>query len=292
MISPSRQQRTKHSSALSARAIMHVGVRIGVLISAVVVLSSCRVDQSISLKVNPNGTGTVAVTVTADKAIVDAAPDLAADLRVDDLKSAGWKVDGPDTTKEGGLTVRISRSFRTPAEASTILNQLNGERGPVRGLALTREGKDTNSTWRLTGALQVSDGLDAFVDNATRELLGAAPFAADVEEAGLNLGEAIGIDFTVSLPGKVAATTGLQGDNGVTWRVPMDGSTIDVATSVDNVDVAASVARFGRGAIKVVAVLWVVLMLILLVSVFTKNNRATNNRTMNGRKFNQRTPRI
>ena len=275
MISPVPQQRTHHRVSAPARVLM----RVGAVVVAVVLLSSCRVDQSISLKVNPNGTGTVAVTVTADKAIIDKAPDLAADLRVDDLKSAGWKVDGPDTTKEGGLTVRFSRSFRTPAEASAILSQLNGERGPVRGLALTREGKDTNSTWRLTGSLQVSDGLDAYIDNATRELFTAPPFSADVEEAGLNLGEAVGIDFTVSLPGKVVATTGLQGDNGVTWRVPMDGSTIDVATSVDNVDVAASVARFGRGAIKVVAVLWVVLMLVLLVSVYTKNTRTNNQRT-------------
>ena len=275
MISPGRQQRTYHRLSLSARVL----IRMGAVVGAVVMLSSCRVDQSISLKVNPNGTGDVVVTVTADKAIVDKAPDLAADLRVDDLKSAGWEVDGPDSTKEGGLTVQLSRSFRTPAEASAIMSQLNGERGPVRGVTLTREGKDTNSTWRLTGALQVTDGLDAFIDNATRELFTAPPFSGDVDEAGLNLGEAIGIDFTVSLPGKVDATTGLQSDNGITWRVPMDGSTIDVATSVTNVDVASSVARFGRGAIKVVAVLWVVAMLVLLVSVYTKNNRKNNQRT-------------
>lgn len=279
MISPTSRERTSRTDQFSLRACTQIATRIGLVLGAVLVLSSCRVDQSISLNVKPNGSGTVAVTVTADKAIVDAVPDLAADVRVDDLKTAGWSVDGPDSTKDGGLTVRISRAFRTPAEAGQILSQLNGERGPVRGLALTREGKDTNSTWRLTGALQVTDGLDAFVDDSTRELLGAAPFAADVEEAGLNLGEAIGIDFTVSLPGKVEATTGLQGDNGITWRVPMDGSTIDVATSVSNVDVAASVARFGRGAIKVVAVLWVALMLVLLFSVYTKNNRRNNQRT-------------
>ncbi|MFM9082621.1 MAG: hypothetical protein ACKOQ7_01735, partial [Actinomycetota bacterium] len=86
-------------------------------------------------------------------------------------------VDGPDTTDEGGLRIEISRDFDTPEQATAILAQVGGQDGPLRGLALARSGKDPNSTWTLTGALQVTGGLGAFIDKAGADLIGGAPFA-------------------------------------------------------------------------------------------------------------------
>ncbi|MFM9083824.1 MAG: hypothetical protein ACKOQ7_08115, partial [Actinomycetota bacterium] len=134
--------------------------------SAVALLASCRVDQTITLDVAPNGSGTVTVLLVADAAVVAKVPDLAADVRTEDLEKAGWDVDGPDTTDEGGLRIEISRDFDTPEQATAILAQVGGQDGPVRGLALARSGKDTTSTWTLPGALQVTGGLGAFIDKA------------------------------------------------------------------------------------------------------------------------------
>jgi hypothetical protein len=253
---------------------------IGVVLCAMLFLSSCRVDQTISLEVNRNGTGKVIVTAIADKAILDAAPELAADIRTDDLVTAGWKVDGPTPTEEGGLRLEISRSFQDPTEATLILGQVNGPRGPLQEVVLTRTGKDSNSVWTLAGRLEVNGGLQAFIDDTAFELLGAAPYAADIEEAGLDLGAAVGLNFTVSLPGNVKSTTGVQNDGTISWLVPMDGSRVDIATSSTNVDVVSSVAGVGRVLLLAILVLWIVGMAVLLLLVLNAKQRRT------------RTPRI
>jgi hypothetical protein len=243
-------------------------------------LSSCRVDQTISLEINRNGTGKVVVTAIADKAVVDAAPELAADIRTEDLVTAGWKVQGPTPTDDGGLRLEISRSFQDPTEATLILGQVNGPRGPLQEAVLTRSGKDTNSVWTLAGRLEVNGGLQAFVDDAAFELLGAAPYAADIQEAGLDLGAVVGLTFTVTLPGNIESTTGVQNNGVVSWLVPTDGSRVDIATSSTNVDVVSSVAGVGRVLLLGLLTLWIAGMAILLLLVFNAQQRRT------------RTPRI
>ena len=243
------------------------------MVFAVLALSSCRVDQSISLNVKPNGSGTVTVVVTADKAIVDKAPSLAQDIRTDDLKKAGWEVTGPTKTKTGGLTITLSHAFNTPTEATAIINQVSEERGPLHDMVLTRSGKDTNSTWTLAGRLEVTGGLNSFIDDAGLQLLDVSPYAAEVSEAGLDLGDAVGITFSASLPGKVDATTGLQKDNAITWQIPMDGSKVDVATTSTHVAVGTSIARVGRTLILALLVLWIVATVILLLLVANARNR-------------------
>ena len=110
--------------------------RIAVSIAAVLVLSSCRVDSDITLAVKPNGTGTISVVITADKAIVAKAPGLKADIRTDDLVAAGWKVQGPTDTKDGGLTISLTHDFMGPAEATALLGQINGTRGPLHEMVI------------------------------------------------------------------------------------------------------------------------------------------------------------
>lgn len=254
--------------------------KIGLALCAVLVLSSCKVDQSISLNVNPNGSGTVRVTVTANKAIVDAVPTLAQDVRTKDLVKAGWDVNGPTATEAGGLTVELSRRFNTPSEATAIISQISESKGPLHKIALARSGKDTNSVWNLTGWVEVNGGLDSFVDDATRELLGTTPYAADVSEANLDLGDAVNITFTATLPGAIDSTTGLQSDGAVSWRVPMDGSKVDVATTSTHVAVASSISRVARPVIVGLLVLWVAATVILLLLVANARNRR------------QRTPRL
>ena len=246
---------------------------IGAALSAVALLSSCRVDQSISLDVKPNGTGKVTVVVTADKDIVTKVPSLAQDIRTDDVKKAGWTVEGPTKTKSGGLTIQLTHDFDTPAEATAILSQVSETRGPLHELVLVRSGKDTNSTWTLSGRLEVNGGLNSFIDDAGLELLDVSPYAAEVAEAGLDLGDAVGISFAASLPGDVDATTGIQKDKTITWQIPMDGSRVDVATTTTHVAVGTSIARVGRTLLLALLALWIMGTLILLLLVANARNR-------------------
>ena len=160
---------------------------IAAVLVAAVLLASCRVDTDVTLKVKPNGSGTVSVVVTADADIVSKAPDIKSDVRVDDLKEAGWKVTGPVDTDDGGVTITLTRSFSGPIEATAILNQINGTRGPLKQLVVARSGKDTNSTWTLAGKLEVNGGLEAFADDAALALLGGGPYIGEFNATGLDL---------------------------------------------------------------------------------------------------------
>ena len=247
--------------------------RLGVVACAALLLTSCRVDQTVSLAVEPNGSGEVTVVITADKDIVAKAPNLAADLRTDDLVEAGWEVTKPAKTKNGGLTVTLVRSFRNPAEANIALSQVNGPKGPLHEMVVTRSGKDTNSQWSLAGRLEVTGGLEAFIDDAGLELVGAAPYLANVQEAGLDLGDAVGITFTATLPGTIDQSTGVKGDGVVSWAVPMDGSKIDIATTSTNVDVVSSISRVGKVLLLGLLVLWIAATLVLLMLVGNARQR-------------------
>jgi len=238
-------------------------------------LASCRVDTVTSLSVKANGSGTVSVTVTADADVHKAAPSLKTDVRNDDLTAAGWKMNGPKETEDGGLTVTFSHGFNTPAEATVLLSQVNGTRGPLKGLALQRTGKSSNSTFTLTGKLEVNGGLQAFADDAALKLLGGAPYANQVKNSGLDLGKAVGIDFTAHMPGKVVSTTGTATGSVITWRVPTDGTPTDVATTTNNVDIASNVARFFKWVVAFLLVVWVVGTLALLGLIASRRGRRT-----------------
>ena len=253
---------------------------IAAVLVAVVLLASCRVDSVVTLNVKPNGSGTVSVVVTASADIVAKAPGIKTDVRVDDLKEVGWEVTGPIDTDDGGVSITLTRAFNGPLEATAILNQINGTRGPLKQLVVARSGKDTNSTWTLAGKLEVNGGLEAFGDDAALQLLGGAPYLGEFTATGQDLGKVVGVTFNAQLPGIVEATTGLQKDGVITWRIPMDGTTTDIATTTTNVDVASSVSRVGRVFLLGLLILWALGTVVLLMLV------------LNARKRRSRTPRI
>lgn len=247
--------------------------RAAAVLLACTALASCRVDTNVDLSVNPNGSGKVSVTVTADADIVKAAPGLKSDVRNDDLTAAGWRMQGPDDTKDGGLTVTFSHSFRTPAEATALLAQVNDTKGPLKNVTLARTGKDSNSTFTLSGTLEVNGGLEAFADDAAIKLIGGAPYAEQVQASGLDLGKVLGINFTASLPGTVKQTTGTPSGSTVTWRVPTDGTPTDIATVTNNVDIASNVARVARWLVMAILVVWVLGALALAFMVASRRPR-------------------
>ena len=247
--------------------------RLAAVAVAAVALSACRVDSTVSVKVNPNGSGTVTVVVSADKEIVAKTKNLEADLRTADLKAAGWKVAKPVPGNDGSLSVTLTRPFRTPSEATTVLSQINDTRGPLKNVVLSRSGKDTNSVWKLSGKLEVNGGLAAFADDVTLPLVDGAPYKGELEASGLDLGKAVGVTFTVELPGKIDTTTGLQEAGAIVWRVPMDGSSTDLATTSTNVDVASSVSRVARVILLALLAIWVAGTLILLLLVMGARGR-------------------
>ena len=104
---------------------------IGVVVAALLVLTGCRVDIKLEVDADDDGSGTIAVTVDLDNRAVALVPGLAEDLRLDDLLSSGWAVEGPTQINNGGLRVLLTYDFESPAEANAALAQINGPNGPL-----------------------------------------------------------------------------------------------------------------------------------------------------------------
>ena len=101
------------------------------LFAAALVLAGCRLDVAVDTTVNADGTGEVVVAGVVDKDVVDRVPGLAGSLVLDDATAAGWVVEGPVGTEDGGLTVTLRHPFTTVQEAANLLNSLGPPFGNV-----------------------------------------------------------------------------------------------------------------------------------------------------------------
>ncbi len=242
-------------------------LRFVAVVAATIILCSCQVNAIVTLDVAQNGAGLLTVNLIADSEVLVAAPNLADDLRFDDATAAGWIITRPNKTADGGLQVSVSHPFDNAEQAGVLLNQLSGEFGPFKRMSLTRSGKDTDSTFDLDGMLQVDGGLSAFADSQMLKIIGGAPFEDNLKQAGLDLGKAMTIDFVATLPGVIERTTGIDTENTVTWRVPLDGSEQSVLTTSRNTAVRATVARLIAGLFKFLLFAWLALMVVVIAKV-------------------------
>jgi len=147
------------------------------VVACVVALAGCRVDVEVQLEIGADGTGALVVTATADAEVVQQAPGLAADLRFGDARAAGWRVEGPTATEDGGLTVILRHRVTSAEEASNLLAGLGP---PFQDVRLERTAGEDETTWTLSGQLVLADGFASFADSdlTTATIVGPAPLTA------------------------------------------------------------------------------------------------------------------
>lgn len=203
--------------------------RTALAVCALAALTACKVDVTVHVQVNENGSGRVTVTAVADADLLERAPGLAEDLNFADASAAGWLVDGPIATDDGGLRVVISHDFLTVEEATALLQSINGAGGPLHDTVITRTEDGSQIVTSLVGILRVDGGLEAFADSDLLAVIGGSPYAAALGEEGLQATDALSFTFTADFPGDVKA--GGTGGSSLTWTVPIDGTGADLATS-------------------------------------------------------------
>lgn len=204
---------------------------LSVLVAALA-LAACKVDTTVDVAVEPDGSGTITLTAIADAELVERTPGLAEDLRFDDIVANGWTVEGPETTADGGLQVVVSRDFATVEEATALLQSLNGPDGPLHDATITRTVTDSEVTTSLSGSVRVANGLDAFADPDVLAAIGGSPYANDLAAANLRPADVVTFTFSADLPGDVVtADTGDGAEPTLVWSVPLDGTTADLATT-------------------------------------------------------------
>ncbi|HEY5875287.1 MAG TPA: hypothetical protein VIT64_08305 [Ilumatobacteraceae bacterium] len=252
-------------------------------IGALVALGACRVDATVAVTVTEDGSGSIEVTVIADADVVEAAPDLADDLRLDDLQQAGWIVEGPTAVEGGGLQLVLSHPFASTEEATALLGQLSGDDGLLAGFELEQQRSFARVSTDLSGSLTFEEGLAELADDDIVEQIGGAPYLATLADRGIPVEDAFGLRLVVTAPGEVVATDGTASpstgsESTVTWEANLVGAaateagqpvTLRTALVDEDAKRARRLERFAPWALAA----WVVFMVFVVVPVVALRRR-------------------
>jgi hypothetical protein len=215
-----------------------------------VVLAGCQVRTEVDVAVRDDGSGTVTVAVRLDADAVARVPQLERELRLDDLRAAGWTVTGPAEATDGSVTVVVTKPFSTPAEAEVVLGEVAG---PLLGdVSVTRDRSFARSSYAFGASADLAGGLEAFGDERLAALLDGEPLGEDVAAIEERIGVALEDAFTFRV------TARLPGGSVESWEVPLGGPPVAMAASSSTVRTGSVVLV----AVAVVAALAAVAVLV------------------------------
>ncbi|HEX2048106.1 MAG TPA: hypothetical protein VHF27_10095 [Acidimicrobiales bacterium] len=218
--------------------------------------TACHVTIAAGVDVARDGSGRVTAGLGLDADALTELGDPAAALRVDDLRGAGWQVEGPRKEDDGLTWVRASKPFADPEQAAATMAELSGPDGPFREFRVVRTRSLTRSRTTFTGTVDLSRGLAGLSDPELAAALGDVDPGLDLEGLRRRFGDALARTVTVQvsagLPGDV--TTNAPGRDGgrAVWS-PELGQTVRMEASSEalRVDPATTIAA---GAVLVVVV--------------------------------------
>jgi hypothetical protein len=172
------------------------------------VLSACRIDARVGIRVGEDGSGNVRVRVVLDPEAVRAAEaggsTLDARVRLDGLAAAGWQAEQWARRADGSAVLVIRRPFSSPEQLSIVMAELNGTDGPLRVVRLRRAAHPVRTTFDFRALADLA-GVESGV--ASDGELAANLSAQGVDVAGLDaaltaqLREALLMNVAVALPG-------------------------------------------------------------------------------------------
>lgn len=225
-------------------------------------------EIGLDIDVEPDGTGTITLEIVVDAEVVARVPTVAEELVLDDVIAAGWEVDGPTATDDGGLRLVLTHTFESDREATNLLRSLGG---PFKDMEMQRTTNGDEVTTQVGGRIGLTEGFATFADDELIEVVGGFPFADEIAESGATPSESIAVVVRADLPGEVIdeATNADDRDDGVlVWNVPTDGSVLQwLGAARQAPEEGAPWARPVAIAALVALIAWLVFMTGLIVLV-------------------------
>ena len=197
-------------------------------VAAVLLLAGtgCELALDARVDVGPDGGGRVRAGVGFDAEALGRIGDVAGVLRVDDLRQAGWEVEGPEPGDDGLTWVRASKPFADPQEGERVLAQLSGPAGPFRDFRLTRTSSLLRTRTGFTGTVDLGAGLAGLVDPDFVERLGGADIGLDA------LAQATRVEVSADLPGEITSNAPSSSGGRAVWTPEM-GSVLTLTADGD-----------------------------------------------------------
>ena len=186
---------------------------------ALLVCSACQVTIAVGVDAKQNGSGVVRAGVGLDDDALRQIPDLAQQLRVDDLKRAGWTVVGPRKESDDRTWVRATKVFPNPAAAGKALNELNGANGPFKSFRLQIKHSFLRTKTSFTGTVD-RVGAQGLADPKLQQQFAGSGVDPKVLEQQLNLviDRSVRTEVVANLPGSISSNAPTQLSGGVVWH--------------------------------------------------------------------------
>lgn len=211
-------------------------LRVAAIAVVALVLSSCEVRADVTVAVADDGSGTVEVAVGLDPEATAEVPDLAEQLRTEDLVATGWSVTGPEVDGDGWTWVRAEKGFEGPEDLAQVMSEVAGPQGAFREFNLESNEAFALTTWELTGVVDLSGGLEQFSDPALTEALGGLPLGVDLDalaaESGVHPAESFTVRLIADLPGEVGSTNADTVDGSAVWEWELAGTESEAVGTV------------------------------------------------------------
>ena len=201
-------------------------------------IAACKVESSVSVNVEDDGTGSVEVSVGLDNEASRLIGDLEKQLRTEDLVSSGWKVSLSEGQEEKTkIVVSASKNFTNVDSLVSVLEEIAGPT-VFSEISLVSEKSFAKKLWIIEGKINLSDGLALFSDPALDEVLGGKFFGRNLEDLSFLSGcdaicdpaDSFLMNFSVSLPGDDTEL------NNAVWTVPLGDPTSTPFSSSSTID--------------------------------------------------------
>jgi hypothetical protein len=148
------------------------GRRWRLLVPAVTVallLAGCRVDTTLTIDVDQDGSGVVRVRTTLDADAVHQAEanggKLEDRIRVADLAAAGWTASAWTRRPDGSATIVVRKPFASADALHDVIAELSGPKGPVQDVTLQRDSGLLTTSFDVQGIVDLAQATSGVLDD-------------------------------------------------------------------------------------------------------------------------------
>jgi hypothetical protein len=138
-------------------------------VAGALLLAGCRVDTTLTIDVDQDGSGVVRVRTTLDADAVRQAEanggKLEDRIRIADLAGSGWTATAWTRRPDGSATLVVRKPFESAADLRGVMAELNGPKGPVQDVALQRDSGLLTTSFDVTGVADLSQLSSGVLDD-------------------------------------------------------------------------------------------------------------------------------
>ena len=147
-----------------------------VALAVVLLAAACKVDTTVTVKVEDDGSGVVSVTAVLDPDAVKSAESgggkLEDRVRLGDLAPAGWTAQPWARAADGSAQLTLTKPFSTPEQATEILQENGHAASPDAARRITTT-LEALATWGTTSGAPQAGRLTDDIDPPGFEALAA-----------------------------------------------------------------------------------------------------------------------